>query len=208
LRESQSSGNEERSDSFSETLDPGRRIEELGRRRIDSVLDLSFRPLLERRVISAVVQATADFTMAADMAVSEEDLRKIVSALAESALVVCDTYMSYHALANYEPRVCYLADDPDRELTRSAKGILEGIARHGEKAGYVVGTSPSALSALLNSGTSPLFVIGVPVGFVGAVSAKRRLRDASYPKVTNRSEKGGAAVAGAVFHALLREARM
>jgi precorrin-8X/cobalt-precorrin-8 methylmutase len=41
------------------------------------------------------------------------------------------------------------------------------------------------------------------VGFVGAVEAKQALRDSGLPAVTNRGEKGGAAVAAAALNALL-----
>jgi len=53
------------------------------------------------------------------------------------------------------------------------------------------------------AGTTPALVIGLPVGFVGAVEAKRALRDSGLPSVTNISEKGGAAVAAAALNALV-----
>jgi hypothetical protein len=46
-------------------------------------------------------------------------------------------------------------------------------------------------------------VIGLPVGFVGAVAAKAALRASGLPAVSNRSERGGAAVAAAAVNALL-----
>jgi precorrin-8X/cobalt-precorrin-8 methylmutase len=50
----------------------------------------------------------------------------------------------------------------------------------------------------------PAFVIGLPVGFVGAVEAKDALRASGLPALTNVSEKGGSAVAAAALNALLR----
>ncbi len=52
----------------------------------------------------------------------------------------------------------------------------------------------------------PAFVIGLPVGFVGAAEAKDALRASGLRSVSNVSEKGGAAVAAAAFNALLRAA--
>jgi precorrin-8X/cobalt-precorrin-8 methylmutase len=49
----------------------------------------------------------------------------------------------------------------------------------------------------------PSFVIGLPVGFAGAAEAKDALRASGLPSLSNRSEKGGAAVAAAAFNALL-----
>jgi len=46
-------------------------------------------------------------------------------------------------------------------------------------------------------------VIGLPVGFVGAVEAKAALAASGLPALTNRSAKGGSAVAAAALNALL-----
>jgi precorrin-8X/cobalt-precorrin-8 methylmutase len=46
-------------------------------------------------------------------------------------------------------------------------------------------------------------VVGLPVGFVGAVEAKRALAGSGLPAVTNRGAKGGSAVAAAAINALL-----
>jgi precorrin-8X/cobalt-precorrin-8 methylmutase len=67
----------------------------------------------------------------------------------------------------------------------------------------VVGCAPTALAALLVADARPALVIGLPVGFVGAVEAKRALAVSGLPAVTNRSVKGGSAVAAAALNALL-----
>jgi precorrin-8X/cobalt-precorrin-8 methylmutase len=46
-------------------------------------------------------------------------------------------------------------------------------------------------------------VIGLPVGFVGSVAAKAALRASGLPALSNRTERGGAAVAAAAVNALL-----
>jgi precorrin-8X/cobalt-precorrin-8 methylmutase len=70
----------------------------------------------------------------------------------------------------------------------------------------VVGTAPTALDELVRAtaerGAAPAFVVGLPVGFVGAVEAKQALRDAGLPSVSNRGPKGGSAVAAAALNAL------
>ena len=67
----------------------------------------------------------------------------------------------------------------------------------------MIGTAPTALTDLLARGPAPALIIGLPVGFVGAVEAKQALRDSGLPAVTNISEKGGAAVAAAALNALI-----
>ena len=70
-------------------------------------------------------------------------------------------------------------------------------------AGHGKGDIPAALADLMARGPAPALVIGLPVGFVGAVEAKQALRDSGLPAVTNISEKGGAAVAAAALNALI-----
>lgn len=67
----------------------------------------------------------------------------------------------------------------------------------------MIGNAPTALEELLTLDTAPALVIGLPVGFVGAVESKAALRESGLPAVSNVSEKGGSAVASAALNALL-----
>jgi precorrin-8X/cobalt-precorrin-8 methylmutase len=109
--------------------------------------------------------------------------------------------------------VCGLRDDAvgalaAREgITRSAAGLRLAARAVGPGAVYVVGNAPTALDELLRAaaerGAAPALVVGLPVGFVGAVEAKQALRDAGLPAVSNRGPRGGSAVAAAALNALL-----
>jgi hypothetical protein len=88
-------------------------------------------------------------------------------------------------------------------ITRAAAGIRVAGGEVGPGAVWVIGTAPTALEDLLARGPAPALVIGLPVGFVGAVEAKQALRGSGLPAVTNKGEKGGAAVAAAALNALL-----
>jgi precorrin-8X/cobalt-precorrin-8 methylmutase len=72
---------------------------------------------------------------------------------------------------------------------------------------WAVGNAPTALSELIQLAVDglvrPALVIGLPVGFVDAAAAKAALRDSGLPALSNRSAKGGAAVAAAAVNALL-----
>ena len=70
----------------------------------------------------------------------------------------------------------------------------------------MVGGGAAALAEILSRKVEPAFVVGLPVGFVGAAEAKDALRASGLPAVSNVSEKGGPAVAVAAFNALLRHA--
>jgi precorrin isomerase len=92
-------------------------------------------------------------------------------------------------------------------LTRSAGGIRAAVRRHPVGAVWVIGNAPTALDELVRCAAAGLvrtpLVIGLPVGFVGAVAAKASLRASRLPAISNRSERGGAAVAAAAVNALL-----
>jgi precorrin-8X/cobalt-precorrin-8 methylmutase len=51
-------------------------------------------------------------------------------------------------------------------------------------------------------------IVGVPVGFVGAVESKKELLTFSVPFITNQGQKGGSSVAAAIVNALLRMGEM
>jgi precorrin-8X/cobalt-precorrin-8 methylmutase len=88
-------------------------------------------------------------------------------------------------------------------LTRSAAAIRLARDRVGPGAVWVVGCAPTALVELIEADVAPSLVIGLPVGFVGAAESKAALRASGLPAVSNRSEKGGSAVAAAAVNALL-----
>lgn len=89
-------------------------------------------------------------------------------------------------------------------ITRSAAAVRLAFGAAGPGAVWVVGCAPTALAEILSRDVQPAFVIGLPVGFVGAVEAKDALRASGLPALTNVSEKGGSAVAAAALNALLR----
>jgi cobalt-precorrin 5A hydrolase / precorrin-3B C17-methyltransferase len=96
-----------------------------------------------------------------------------------------------------------LVSVPPGEDTRSAAGVRAAARVVGAGAIWVVGCAPTALAALLEADARPALVIGLPVGFVGAVEAKRALAVSGLPAMTNRSVKGGSAAAAAALNALL-----
>ncbi len=94
-------------------------------------------------------------------------------------------------------------EPPTAEGTRAAAGVRMAARAVGSGAVWVVGCAPTALEALLAVDVRPGLVIGLPVGFVGAVEAKRALAGSGLPALTNRGVKGGSAVAAAALNALL-----
>lgn len=176
--------------------------------RLRSRAGTSALPPWTRAVAERVVHASADLGYLTDLVCAEEDLAAGARALAAGAPVVADSRMVAAGITTREV-TCLVADPAAADLaaaagiTRSAAGIRLALRRLGPGAVWVIGTAPTALAELISLGAAPALVIGLPVGFVGAVEAKEALRRSGLPAVSNRGEKGGAAVAAAALNALL-----
>ncbi|TQM14180.1 precorrin-8X methylmutase [Pseudonocardia kunmingensis] len=174
------------------------------RRRLDTT-DL---PPLTRAVVERVVHTSADTTWVGDLVTAEDALRAGREALLAGAPLVTDVRMVAAGITARQATVALdLAAAPEPGLTRSAAGIRAAVAQHPDGAVWAIGNAPTALAELVRCAAEGLLrtplVVGLPVGFVGAVDAKAALRASGLPAVSNRSERGGAAVAAAAVNALL-----
>lgn len=161
-------------------------------------------------VAERVIHASADLGYATDLVLDEAALAAGLAALRAGASVVVDARMVAAGITR-RPTRCAL--DLDREPasehpaaaapTRTAAAIRATAHQVGPGAVWVIGCAPTALAELLDLRPDPALVIGLPVGFVGAVEAKHALAASGLPAVTNRSAKGGSAVAAAALNALL-----
>lgn len=173
--------------------------------------DAPARPPLARAVLERVVHASADLEYAADLVLPDEAvLERAVAALHEGVPVVADVAMVAAGITRRQA-LCRITDPRAAELskatgiTRSAAALRLAAEEAGPGAIYVVGCAPTALFELIEHAESyrPLLVLGLPVGFVGAVESKQALRESGLPAVSNVSGKGGSAVAAAALNALL-----
>ncbi|MDO3705234.1 precorrin-8X methylmutase [Micromonospora sp. C28SCA-DRY-2] len=173
-----------------------------------SRVDLSHLPPLTRAVIERVVHASADLDYVTDLVCVEAALAGGLAALRAGAPVVTDVAMVAAGITGREA-LCPVAEAATAALaraaglTRSAAAVRIALDRVGPGAVWVVGCAPTALAELVTLDARPALVVGLPVGFVGAVEAKAALRASGLPGVSNRSEKGGSAVAAAALNALL-----
>lgn len=196
-------------------------IETESYRVLRSMVDLSHLGPLSRAVAERVIHASADPEYAHDLLLDESALQAGLEALRAGAPIVVDARMVGAAITSRET-LCVLdltaarvgaipttsLDMAEREAatgeaTRSAAGVRVAATRVGPGAVWVIGCAPTALEELLVVQARPALVIGLPVGFVGAVEAKRALAASGLPAVTNRGVKGGSAVAAAAANALL-----
>ena len=178
-------------------------IEEESYRRMRARLDTSHLPPLTRAVVERVVHSAADLDYAGDLVLDEPVLERAHAALHAGAPVVTDVEMVAAGITRRET-VCRIRDARSGPgLTRSAHAVRLAYEQVGTGAIWVIGNAPTALEELLTLDARPALVIGLPVGFVGAVESKAALRASGLPAVSNVSEKGGSAVASAALNALL-----
>ncbi|RAY11829.1 precorrin-8X methylmutase [Actinomadura craniellae] len=171
-------------------------------------VDLSPMPPLWRAVAERVIHATADLDYAVDLVTDEAHLERGLAALHAGVPIVTDVVMvaagitARDAICQVDvPAAARLARAAG--ITRSAAGVRLAYAEVGPGAVWVVGCAPTALEELIRRDVRPALVIGLPVGFVGAVESKAALRASGLPQLSNVSEKGGSTVAAAAVNALL-----
>lgn len=189
-------------------------IEAESYRILEARVDLSHLASGSRAVVERVIHASADPEFATSMVADDAAVDAGVRALQEGEPVLCDVEMVRHGIRGVTAE-CHLPDDTGAAgdacqpaPTRAALGMRTAAALHPTGALVVVGCAPSALDEVLylarTSVFAPALVVGLPVGFVGAVDAKARLRASGLPAITNIGEKGGSAVAAAAVNALVR----
>ena len=173
-----------------------------------SRLDTAGLPPCTRAVTERVVHTSADLEYARDLVCDEDALRAGWTALAGGAPVVVDVRMLAAGITSRTAVVALdLSGQPVDGLTRTAAGVRCAAAQYPHGAVWAIGNAPTALRELIRLATAgavrPVLVVGMPVGFVDAAESKAALRDSGLPAVSNRSAKGGTAVAAAVVNALL-----
>lgn len=179
-------------------------------------VDLDRWPPLARAVVARVIHASADIGYADTLVVDEAGCAAGLAALETGAPVVADVEMVTVATRRAGTR-CLLdrgralqAERSEAEpfLTASAAAMRIAAERWPVGAVVVVGNAPTALAEVVRlaeaGGFLPAFVIGLPVGFVGAAEAKAALRASGLPSISNVGERGGSAVAAAALNALWR----
>lgn len=180
--------------------------------------DLARFAAAEQEIVIRMVHACGMVDLADDIVVSDGFAETARAALTGGAPVICDAEMVRHGvIARLMPEsnevLCLLKDPRVQEIaardatTRSAAQV-DLWAERMEGAVIAIGNAPTALYRLLElidaGAPRPAAIIGVPVGFVGAVESKEALaanpRDVAFLSV--RGRRGGSALASAAVNAL------
>ncbi len=175
---------------------------------------------LAEKVAVRIIHASGMVDVVQDIAMSDDFARQARAALVAGAPIFCDAKMVANGVTRARlpagnDVVCTL-DDPrvpdlarQHATTRSAAALDLWVPR---LAGAVVaiGNAPTALFRLLElldqGGPRPAAVIGIPVGFVGALESKDALAsDGRVPYLVVRGRRGGSAMAAAAVNAVASE---
>lgn len=179
--------------------------------------DLGRFDAVEERVAVRIIHACGMPEIARDVVMSETFARDARQALRNGAPILCDAKMVANGITRSRlpagnDVVCTLDDPAVPELARTIGNTRSAAAMdlwRDRLAGAVVaiGNAPTSLFRLLEmldaGAPKPAAVIGLPVGFVGAMESKEALAaDGRVPFLIVRGRKGGSAMAVAAVNAL------
>ena len=173
------------------------------------------------QVVVRMIHACGQVDLAKDVAHSPGLVARARSALRDGAPVLCDVSMVASGVTRRrlpaDNDVICLLDDPrvprlatELGTTRTAAAVelwrdrLDGAV-------VAIGNAPTALFHLLemvsHSGIRPAAIIGIPVGFIGAVESKDALaaNDLGLHHLTVRGRRGGSAITAAAVNAIASE---
>jgi precorrin-8X/cobalt-precorrin-8 methylmutase len=179
--------------------------------------DLARFDALEERVAVRMIHACGMTEIARDIAMSPGFAVRARQALLEGAPILCDSRMVANGitrarLPKANPIVCTIDDPAVPRLAQAIANTRTAAAMdlwrdRLEGAVVAIGNAPTALFRLLELLDAdvpvPAAVIGLPVGFVGAMESKEALAaDGRVPFLIVRGRKGGSAMAVAAVNAL------
>jgi precorrin-8X/cobalt-precorrin-8 methylmutase len=172
---------------------------------------------VEERVAVRIIHACGMTDIARDIAMSPGFAERARQALRGGAPILCDSKMVANGITRGRlpagnDVVCTLDDPAVPEIARRIGNTRTAAAMElwrDRVAGAVVaiGNAPTALFRLLEmldeGAAPPAAVIGLPVGFVGALESKEAIAaDGRVPFLIVRGRKGGSAMAVAAVNAL------
>ena len=176
-------------------------------------------PQYQKEVVKRVLHATSDLNYIEDIVFHPKAIRNALASIKKGKNIVVDASMvkagiNKKLLSIFGGKViCHInRKDVARKASqlnvtrsilamRKASQLMNGVI-------VAIGNAPTALFEvcdLVSTGkTKPALIIGLPVGFVGAKEAKKKLRALKIPYITNRSRHGGSSAVAACVNALLK----
>lgn len=171
----------------------------------------------ELNIVKRVIHTTADFEYKDLIYIREGAIERALQLLKKGTTIYTDTKMALSginkkALNKLNCKVECFVDMEDVALIAKERGITRSMAAV-EKAVeegvefFVFGNAPTALYRLkeliVKGDAKAEFIVGAPIGFVGAAESKVELEKLDIPMITIRGRKGGSGVAATIVNALM-----
>ncbi len=179
--------------------------------------DFSKLPKEAHGIATRVIHACGMPEIAADLRISPDFLKAANRAIQNGLPIFVDAEMVHHGIIDKSLNIVCTLNDPkaraiatQRATTRSAAAVDLWVPKL-KGSLVVIGNAPTALFALLelidNGAGKPAAIVGMPVGFVGAVESKSELfaDPRGIPYATLLGRRGGSAMAAAVVNAMTRD---
>ncbi|MFD3158440.1 precorrin-8X methylmutase [Haloimpatiens sp. FM7330] len=171
----------------------------------------------ELKIIKRVIHTTADFEYKDLVYIRKGAIDEALKLLKKGVTIYTDTKMAASGInkkalnelnckvISYvsEPEVAQIAKE--RGITRSMAAVEKAVEDGVEF--FVFGNAPTALFRLkeliLENKSKAKFIVGCPIGFVGAAESKEEAEKLQIPMITVRGRKGGSGVAASIVNALM-----
>lgn len=185
---------------------------------IDEVMgDTNFSPE-EMTIAKRMIHTTGDFEYRKIIDFTGDFINVAKATISNGTTIYTDTKMVYaginkRAIEKANCKLKYFIDDERAYalskklgITRSSCAIDLAVEEGIDV--FVIGNAPTALFRILElvkeGKANPKFIIGLPVGFVGAAESKEYLRRfKNIPSISTIGYKGGSNVAASIINALL-----
>ncbi|MHC1685781.1 MAG: precorrin-8X methylmutase [Clostridiaceae bacterium] len=170
------------------------------------------------KIIKRVIHTTADFEYKDLVYIREGAIESALELLKKGITIYTDTNMALSGINKKALKdlnckvVCYVSEPEvediakERKITRSMAAVEKAVEDGVEF--FVFGNAPTALFKLkeliLEGKSSAKFIVGAPIGFVGAAESKEEIEKLeNMSMITVRGRKGGSSVAAAIVNALM-----
>ncbi len=180
--------------------------------------DLSQRPEIEVDILSHLVLACGDVSLAAFIRLSPDLIKVARETLATGGTIITDVpavlaTLDQTRLAHLGCESFSLMNEPHLDSAADAETEFwqnqawqQRLAEEIESKMVVIGYAPSVLLKVCElvemQGCKPALVIGLPIGFSHAPAAKRRLMQLQVPYLTSESALGGGLLAAIALNRL------
>ncbi|OWZ82981.1 precorrin-8X methylmutase [Natranaerobius trueperi] len=186
---------------------------------IENKVDLTTFDDKESPIVKRIIHTTGDLEIHKQVKFSEKAILEGLNSLKQGTDIFTDVTMvtaglNKKNLNNLGCNIhCNISDQKVREISKTkkltrAETSFELFGENIHNKIVAIGNAPTALFKVIElyqqKNIKPALVVGVPVGFVGAMESKESLRKSGLDYITITGYKGGSPIAASIINALLR----